>query len=695
MSDACLGKFRLRNTALNFKGGKIRLFIEEWEELTSDETILGYVRGITVPIDIDMNNLPFPRNELNFSYEEKMHAKKKIYEFVEKEVIEKVLSPENDSGPSVISNFFLRPKPDGDFRFILNLKPFNELIDKVKFKLTSLRSAVKMISKDMYFAKIDFKDGYFSLPIDEESKRFFRFMFGGELYQFCSLPQGYRDAVRIFTKVLKPALAKLRAVGHLLVNYIDDTLLMGLSYEDCERSIRESLEIFDKLGYTINVKKSILYPTRIIEFLGFILDSENMWVKPTEKRAQNLRECCHKILANESPTIRQLAEVIGKFVAMTEGNKYGPLYIKRLEILRNACLKKHQGNYEAHIVLDPDSIEDIHWWIKNVDLHPKPIHDPPFTSKMYTDASGTGFGVDCGGRGTNGLWNEEERECHINYQELLAIKLGLQTNFDNKFNEHIQCFTDSTVAVSCISKFGSCKTKLNGVTRDVWLHCRNRNNFITASHIAGKHNVVADKLSREHDLELEWKLDPGIFYKLNSYWGPFDIDLFASRINFQMKPYASWRPDPDADIINAFHCEWSNLFSYCFPPFPLVPRILQKLKREEAEMCIVVPFWKNQPFFSLLGSLLMDFPFLLSPSHSENILFHPIDRSKEHPLKNSLNLIACRLSGKTFKTRVFLDRVQNSSLGHGDEALKRLIATMPRSGLDIVWRGTSIPVLRL
>ena len=58
---------------------------------------------------------------------------------------------------------------------------------------------------------------------------------------------------------------------------------------------------------------------------------------------------------------------------------------------------------------------------------------------MYTDASGTGFGVDCGGRGTNGLWNEEERECHINYQELLAIKLGLQTNFDNKFNEHIQC----------------------------------------------------------------------------------------------------------------------------------------------------------------------------------------------------------------------------------------------------------------
>ena len=36
---------------------------------------------------------------------------------------------------------------------------------------------------------------------------------------------------------------------------------------------------------------------------------------------------------------------------------------------------------------------------------------------------------------------------------------------------------------------------------------------------------MADKLPKEHDLELEWKLDSGIFYKLNYYWGPFDNDL--------------------------------------------------------------------------------------------------------------------------------------------------------------------------
>ena len=36
--------------------------------------------------------------------------------------------------------------------------------------------------------------------------------------------------------------------------------------------------------------------------------------------------------------------------------------------------------------------------------------------------------------------------------------------------------TDSSVAVSCITKFGSCKPKLNHITRDIWLHCFQRKN---------------------------------------------------------------------------------------------------------------------------------------------------------------------------------------------------------------------------
>ena len=686
-------QYKLKNTALNFRGGKLRLFFEKWEELTSDETILGYVKGVSIPVDVDLNNLPLPRHELKFSEDEKYKTKKKIYEFLEKEIIEKVITTDEINSPSVISNFFLRPKSNGDSRFILNLKPFNELITKKKFKLSSLRQATKLITKDMYFTKLDFKDGYYSLPIDDQSKRFFRFLYEGELFQFCSLPQGYREAVRIFTKTLKPALAKLRAAGHILVNYIDDSLFMGFSYDDCDKAIKDALKLFDDLGYTINLEKSIVVPVKIIEFLGFVLDSENMWVKPTERRAEDLRNSCRNLLKNQSPTIRELAEVIGKLVAMTEGNKFGPLYTKRLEILKNKFLKENFGNFEGKAKLNSECIDDLNWWIANVDKFPKPIINPPYTSEMHTDASGMGFGIDCEGEKSNGLWNQNEKECHINFQELLAIKIGLDTNFKNKYNEHIHVYTDSSVAVSCISKMGSCKPKLNNVTREIWEFCMGRKNIITASHIPGVQNVSADKLSREHNIEIEWKLNPGVFENISKIFGPFDIDLFASRINFQIKPYASWKSDPDALFINAFNQNWEQFYSYCFPPFALIPQILQKLRQEKGDMCIIIPFWENQPFFSMIGSMLTEYPVLLSPKNY--ILLHPTDREVHHPLEKSLNLTACRLSGNNYKTRVFQERVRNFSWEYGDQGHKNNIFTTGKGGLNFVWRGISIPVLHM
>jgi hypothetical protein len=37
------------------------------------------------------------------------------------------------------------------------------------------------------------------------------------------------------------------------------------------------------------------------------------------------------------------------------------------------------------------------------------------------------------------------------------------------------------------------------------------------------------------------------------------IDLFASRLNYKCKPNVSFRPDPEAQAINAFHIYWVNM----------------------------------------------------------------------------------------------------------------------------------------
>ena len=89
-------------------------------------------------------------------------------------------------------------------------------------------------------------------------------------------------------------------------------------------------------------------------------------------------------------------------------------------------------------------------------------------------------------------------------------------------------------------------------------------------------NTEADMLSRQFNDHTEWKLSPDISHKVTDRLLKPDIDLFASRLNLQMKPFISWGPDPEALAINAFTQNWSEWLIYAFPPFSLLQKVLSK-----------------------------------------------------------------------------------------------------------------------
>jgi hypothetical protein len=78
-------------------------------------------------------------------------------------------------------------------------------------------------------------------------------------------------------------------------------------------------------------------------------------------------------------------------------------------------------------------------------------------------------------------------------------------------------------------------------------------------------------------------LNRNIFEKICSKVYQPNVDLFASRLNYQLKPFVSWLPDPDAFAIDAFTMNWQGWLIYCFPPFSLVQRCLRKLIDDQAE----------------------------------------------------------------------------------------------------------------
>jgi len=56
-----------------------------------------------------------------------------------------------------------------------------------------------------------------------------------------------------------------------------------------------------------------------------------------------------------------------------------------------------------------------------------------------------------------------------------------------------------------------------------------------AYHIPGSPNLRADFLSRKHNQNIEWKLHSTVFLWVTQSLFVPDIDLFASRYNFQTK----------------------------------------------------------------------------------------------------------------------------------------------------------------
>ena len=79
-------------------------------------------------------------------------------------------------------------------------------------------------------ASVDLKDAFFTIPIHSDYRKFFKFIYKIIPYEFNSIPNGYSDVMRVFTKDLKPAFSYLREIEYLSVVYIDDSYLQGETF---------------------------------------------------------------------------------------------------------------------------------------------------------------------------------------------------------------------------------------------------------------------------------------------------------------------------------------------------------------------------------------------------------------------------------------------------------------------------------
>ena len=177
-----------------------------------------------------------------------------------------------------------------------------------------------------------------------------------------------------------------------------------------------------------------------------------------------------------------------------------------------------------------------------------------------------------------GGWNPDEATHDINYLEILAVLLALQPFSDKVSAKHIKLMVDNTTAVATINQMGTCHSHLNNkLVQQICECCILHGVWLTVALTPGKSNTEADRESRLSRKETGWCLERSIYNALiQKLEVTPDIDLFASRLNHQLKPYIAYRPDPVAFAVNAFHISWRNTPSMHFHHFALYKEFCKK-----------------------------------------------------------------------------------------------------------------------
>ena len=212
---------------------------------------------------------------------------------------------------------------------------------------------------------------------------------------------------------------------------------------------------------------------------------------------------------------------------------------------------------------------------------------------------------------------------------------------------------------------------------------------MTAQHITGIQNGVADTASRELDSGTEWTLDKQIFQSICQRFYTSEVDLFASRLTHQVPKYVSRYPDPGALAVDAFLQDWSKWSCLIHPPVVLLPRILRKIREDRATALLIAPNWPGQPWFPELIQMLVDQPLLLP--QFPPLVFLPFQPAVHHPLWQSLHLAVWPLSGVVMKQQGFQRKLLTSYWHQGEHPPRSGTQACGRHGCAGVLNGVPVP----
>ena len=174
---------------------------------------------------------------------------------------------ENVKSLGFYSRLFLVPKPHQRWRPVIDLSRLNTFLHVEKFEMETPESIRTSLIPGEWVLLIDLSDTYLHIQIHPNSRKYLRFCYRSQVFQFTSLPFGLATHPQVFTIIVKEVKLMALSRGLRLHQYLDDWLIR--SQEEAQVNTQAVVDLTQSLGWIINQEKSELKPTQVFSFVGY------------------------------------------------------------------------------------------------------------------------------------------------------------------------------------------------------------------------------------------------------------------------------------------------------------------------------------------------------------------------------------------------------------------------------------------
>ena len=506
-------------------------------------------------------------------------------------------------------------------RLIFNGHPL-KCIERFKKScvLDSIPEVLKLIRKNDILLKYDDSSGFHQLPLSGFSKNLACFEFDGLRFRFNCSPFGIPIIPSHFQGANSVPINYARYLGCICFLYLDDRLTLNRNFNRSGAPpsawIVCALQI--ALGGFINREKSTFKCSKIIEFLGFIINTFDETLSIPKKKWRKFTFEGRNILRQSKIYYKIPEKFRGKCCSFAYVAPMMRLYIRNQTRWITEAYKGI-GMDDGFKTLNEDIKNEIRNWVNRKNITTKRkwskmsyervriIKDPNLEHNdlvIATDASGFAGGIHVNGSETTFYWKDSDFSKAIHVKEALAVKAALIQYKSQLDGKTVLLEVDNSAVVSSF-QFGSRIKELDDIIREC-AEIAIKNNFNIQIIWVPTKEQKADEPSRLIT-NAEAELSPVVVSKLESLIeANFTLDLCATRYNAKTRRFISREFDCEAIHINFFtKFSFENEVIYAFPPQTILTETflhLQKFAKNQIWALIVRSGWTIPSWYSEISS---------------------------------------------------------------------------------------------